>query len=134
MTMKKRRRRMTHFNFNEWKNRLDLDDEDLIDWLGLSDDQIEHYKTHRVPKYIEVACKFIEWCYCEALDELHVNVLQGSEPYIKAHYPAVAAARGAFVSYALNNFYEDYEFDPKKLRSLFDEVARQQGSYKRPEQ
>ncbi len=26
---------MTHFNFNEWKNRLDLDDEDLIDWLGL---------------------------------------------------------------------------------------------------
>jgi hypothetical protein len=130
--MKLRRRKMTHFNFHEWQQRMDLDEEDLIDWLGLSDDQIEHYKTHRVPKYIEVACKFIEWCYCEALDELHVNVLHGSEPYIKAHYPAVAAARGAFVSYALNNFYEDYEFDPKRLKSLLDEVAHQQGSYKLP--
>ena len=132
--MKLRRRKMTHFNFNEWQQRLDLDEEDLIDWLGLSDDQIERYKTHRVPKYIEVACRFIEWCYCEALDELNVNVLHGSEPYIKAHYPPLAAAKGAFISYALNNFYEDYEFDPKKLKSLLDEVAHQQGSYKLPDQ
>ena len=125
---------MTYFNFNEWKHRLDLDDEDLIDWLGLSDDQIEHYKTHRVPKYIEVACKFIEECYCKALAELHINVLNGSESYLKAHYPAVAAAKGAFISYALNNFYVEYEFKPKLLKSLLDEVARQQGSYTHPDQ
>ncbi len=38
---------MTYFNFNEWQQRLDLDEEDLIDWLGLSDDQIERYKRPR---------------------------------------------------------------------------------------
>jgi len=119
------------FHYNDWKDRLKLTSEDVVTLLVFSkDDELAYTNGKAVPVVVQIACRFLEGCYLLALEKLrHEIVDKKGNAFIKAHYPTLAVAQGAFIQYALNSFYFTDKFNQDDLNNLFGELKHLQDSY-----
>ena len=121
------------FKYSEWKTRLELHGEDVVDFLSISEDEeLAYANGQELPPLVLIACRFLERCHLLALDQLeNVIIKQKGEPFIKAHYPTLAVANGAFQQYALSYFYNEQRYYKKNLKRLFHTLSGVEKEYRK---
>ena len=61
-----------------------------------------------------------------------INLLDDKgDVFIKAHYPTLAVAKGAFIQYALNFFYNEQRYYKKNLKRLFHTLSGVEKEYRK---
>lgn len=121
------------FKYSEWKTRLELHGEDVVTLLGLSkNDELAYTNGKDAPLVVQIACRFLEGCYLLALEKLrHKIVDKKGDVFIKAHYPTLAVANGAFQQYALSYFYNEQRYYKKNLKRLFHTLSGVEKEYRK---